>query len=199
MRKTSPPAAGAAPFTTRTRSSVRCAARCGRGRCLCSPRKTPSRSAKSVEEQRRDKVHDGGERESKGERRSISQSARAQEAERPQAGYRAHPCGRTRARDLRVVVTNVLPALPQRDRHVRGGRAEAPRAGLLLRTQLAHHIEPRRPHPGTLRDPRRPEGRRIVPGGMNRKVTGIRLQVSEDSDDTLSRTAHVRTEPLPDG
>ena len=168
-----------------TRSSVWCAARCGRSRCLCSPRKTPSHnSAKSVEEQRRD-IHDGGERESKGERRSIAQSARAKEAERPQARHRAHPRGRARAGDLRVVVAHVLPTLPQRDGHVRGERATAPRAELLMRTQLAHHIQPGRSHTGTFRDPRRPKGRRIVPGGMMKSISasqhdqpfGLRFQL----------------------
>jgi hypothetical protein len=166
MRRTSPPAAGAAPFTMTTPSSAPCAARCGGSRCPCNPRRTPSRSAKSVEEQRREKVGTRwGRGRPKGERRSKAQGA--QETQRPQARYRAHPGGPARARDLRVVVAYVLPTLPQRDGHVRSGRAAPPRAGLLVRSELAHHIQPGRSHPGTLRDPRRPTGRGIVPGGMS--------------------------------
>jgi hypothetical protein len=120
----------------------------------------------SVEEQRKDKGwHTMGERENEGERRSKAQSAQ-EAAERSQARYRARPRRRARARDLRVVVAYVLPALPQRDGHVRSGRAAAPRARLLVRAELAHHIQPGPPHPGTLRNPRRPTGRGIVPGGM---------------------------------
>src|SRR5918995_1688699 len=169
-RRPSPPAAGAAPFTTTTRSSARYAARCGGSRCLCNPRRTPSHSAKSVEEQRRDEVGTRwGERETQGERRSKGQSA--QEAERPQARYRARPSRRTRAGDLRVVVAYLLPALPQRDGHVRGGRAAAPRASLLVRAELAHHIQPGPSHPGTLRNPRRPTDRGILSGGMMKAVS----------------------------
>ena len=165
MRKTSPPAASAAPFTTTNRSSARHAERCGGSLCLCNLRRTPSHSAKSAEEQRRDKVGTRwGERETEGERRSKAQSA--QQAERPQARYRARPRWRARARDLRVVVACVLPTLPQRDGHVRGGRAAATRAGLLMRAELAHHIQPGSSHPGTFRNPRRPTGRGILPGGM---------------------------------
>src|SRR5215212_6412090 len=100
-----------------------------------------------------------GERESQGEPGSIAQST--QEAERPQARYRPRPRGRARAGDLRVVVAHVLPALPQRDRHVRGGRAAAARAGLLVRPELAHHIQPGRSYSATLRNPEAqgPEGR----------------------------------------
>ena len=63
-----PLAAGAAPFTTTNRSSARYAARCGGNRCLCNPRRTPSHSAKSVEEQRREEIE--------GERRSSAKRAR---------------------------------------------------------------------------------------------------------------------------
>ena len=54
--------------------------------------------------------------------------------------------------------------------HVRSWRATAPRVGLLVRAELAHHIQPRPSHPGTLRNPRRPTGRGIVSGGMMRAL-----------------------------
>jgi len=112
-----------------------------------------------------------GERESQGEPGSIAQST--QEAERPQARYRPRPRGQARAGDLRVVVAHVLPSLPQRDSHVRGGRAATSRARLLVRAELAHHLQPGRPHLGTLRDPRRPEGRRIVPSSMMKSISAL--------------------------
>jgi hypothetical protein len=186
MRRTSPPAAGAVPFTTRTHSSARYAARCGRTRCLCNPRRTPSHSAMSVEEQRKDKGwHTMGERENEGERRSKAQSAQ-EAAKRSQARYRARPRRRARARDLRVVVAYVLPALPQRDGHVRSGRAAAPRARLLVRAELAHHIQPGRSHPGMFRNPRRPKGRGIVPGGMMNSTSAFQPGLANPKSDMLA-------------
>ncbi|CAA9457098.1 MAG: hypothetical protein AVDCRST_MAG58-1532, partial [uncultured Rubrobacteraceae bacterium] len=99
-------------------------------------------------------------------RRSIAQSKGTQATERPQARYRAHPRWRARAGDLRVVVASVLPALPEGVGNVRGGRASTPRARLLVRAELARHIEPGRPHPGSLCNARGPKGRRIVPSSM---------------------------------
>ncbi|CAA9416589.1 hypothetical protein AVDCRST_MAG82-1149, partial [uncultured Rubrobacteraceae bacterium] len=99
-------------------------------------------------------------------RRSIAEARRTQEAERAQARHGSSPSGRAGTGDLRVVVAHVLPALPQRECHVRGWRPAAPRAGLLLRKELASHIQPRRPHPRTFRNPRRPKSRRLLPGGV---------------------------------
>ena len=39
-----------------------------------------------------------------------------------------------------AVVARVLPAIPQRDGHAGGGRAETPGAGLLVRPELACHV-----------------------------------------------------------
>jgi hypothetical protein len=70
----------------------------------------------------------------------------------------------------------VLPALPQRGRDVGGWRTEAPGVGVLVREELACHVQPGHPHPGALRNARRPEGRRVLPGGMRRKASGCRHQ-----------------------
>ena len=165
MRRTSPPAAGAPQAIRTTRSSVPFAARCGNSRYPCSPRRTPSHPAKSAGVRPRKSLQTMEERENNRGWRSIAKGA--QEAERAQAGHGARPRRRAGAGDLRVVVAHVLPALPQREGNVRGRRAATPRAGLLVRSELADHIEPGQPHSGALRNPRRTKGRRLLPGSVN--------------------------------